>query len=63
MDFGFVTPADLAQVSNVLSAVGNTATVAGNVGQALSSLQGLYRVNNWTRIAHIRRRASRTAPI
>ena len=49
VDFGFVTPADLAQVSNVLSAVGNTATVAGNVGQALSSLQGLYRVNDATR--------------
>ena len=49
LDFGFVTPADLAQLSKVLSVVGNTATVAGNVGQALSSLQGLYRVNEATR--------------
>jgi len=48
MDFGFVAPADLAQLSNVLSVVGNTATVAGNVGQALASLQGVYRVNDAT---------------
>lgn len=48
VDFGFVTPADLAQLSNALSVVGNTATVAGNLGQALTSLQGVYRVNDAT---------------
>lgn len=48
VDFGFVTSVDLAQLSNVLSMVGNTATVAGNVGQALASLQGVYRVNDAT---------------
>ncbi|KGN37613.1 hypothetical protein N803_14470 [Knoellia subterranea KCTC 19937] len=48
VDTGFVTSADLTQLSNVLSAMANTATVAGNVGQALSTLQGLYRVNDAT---------------
>lgn len=48
VDIGFVTSADLAQLSNVLSVMGNTATVAGNVGQALSTFQGLYRVNDAT---------------
>lgn len=48
VDFGFVTSSDLAQLSTVLGAAGNSATVAGNVGQALASLQGVYRVNDAT---------------
>lgn len=48
VDFGFVTSSDLAQLSTVLAATGNAATVAGNVGQALASLQGMYRVNDAT---------------
>lgn len=48
VDFGFVTSSDLAQLSTVLGAAGNAATVAGNVGQALAGLQGVYRVNDAT---------------
>lgn len=46
VDFGLVSAADRRQISTALaSIVGNSATVAGNFGTAMSSAQGLYRVN------------------
>lgn len=49
IDFGLVTVADRTQISAALaSTIGNTATIAGNVGNLLSSAQGLYRVNTAT---------------
>ncbi|MFN8030642.1 MAG: hypothetical protein U0Q10_09915 [Dermatophilaceae bacterium] len=49
IDLGLVSSADRTQLSSVLGVVGNTATVAGNAGSALASVQGLYRVNDATR--------------
>jgi hypothetical protein len=49
IDFGLVSSADRAQLSSALAAAGNSATVAGNLGTALASVQGLYRVNDATR--------------
>lgn len=45
LDFGIVSAADRKQISTVLAAIGNTATVAGNLGNALASVQGLYRLS------------------
>ncbi len=46
IDFGpFVSATDRKQISTVLASIGNTATVAGNLGYAMASAQGLYRVN------------------
>jgi hypothetical protein len=36
------------QISTVLASIGNTATVAGNLGSAFASAQGLYRVSDAT---------------
>jgi hypothetical protein len=48
LDFGFVSAADRKQISTVLASIGNTATVAGNLGNAFASAQGLYRISSAT---------------
>jgi hypothetical protein len=48
IDFGLVPAADRKQISTVLASIGNTATVAGNLGNAFASMQGLYRLSNTT---------------
>ncbi|MFE1990759.1 hypothetical protein [Streptomyces parvulus] len=45
LDFGIVSAGDRKQISTVLAAIGNTATVAGNLGNALASVQGLYKLS------------------
>jgi hypothetical protein len=44
IDFGIVPAADRSQISAILASIGNTATVAGNLGNAFASVQGLYRL-------------------
>ncbi|MFI6124891.1 hypothetical protein ACIBCU_35085 [Streptomyces sp. NPDC051064] len=46
IDFGIVPAADRKQISAVLASLGNAATVAGNLGNAFASLQGLYRIGD-----------------
>lgn len=46
LDFGLVSAADRTEISAVLASIGNTATVAGNLGNALAGAQGLYRIGN-----------------
>lgn len=48
IDFGLVPAADRKQLSKVLASIGNTATVAGNLGNAFASVQGLYKINDAT---------------
>jgi hypothetical protein len=48
IDFGLVPAADREQISTVLASIGNTATVAGNLGNAFASVQGLYRISDAT---------------
>ena len=48
IDFGLVPAADRMQISTVLASIGNTATVAGNLGNAYASVQGLYRISDAT---------------
>lgn len=49
VDFGFVPAADRKQLATSLgSLVGNTATVGGNIANAVSSTQGLYQVSSAT---------------
>ena len=48
VDFRLVPAADRMQISAVLASIGNTATVAGNLGNAFASVQGLYRINDAT---------------
>src|SRR5664280_1860817 len=48
IDFGLVSAADRKQISTVLASIGNTATVAGNLGNAFASMQGLYRISDAT---------------
>jgi hypothetical protein len=48
IDFGLVPAADRMQISAVLASIGNTATVAGNLGNAFASVQGLYRISDAT---------------
>lgn len=48
LDFGIVSAADRKQISTVLASIGNTATVAGNLGTAFASVQGLYRLGAGT---------------
>jgi hypothetical protein len=48
IDFGLVSAADRKQISTVLASIGNTATVAGNLGNAFASVQGLYRISDAT---------------
>ncbi|MFJ4644095.1 hypothetical protein ACIP6Q_11155 [Streptomyces bobili] len=47
-DFGLVSAADRKQISTLLSSIGNTATIAGNLGNAFASAQGLYRISSAT---------------
>jgi hypothetical protein len=49
IDFGLVPAADRTRISSVLASIGNTATVAGNLGHAFTSAQGLYRISDATR--------------
>ncbi|MFB7541326.1 hypothetical protein ACFC0N_15670 [Streptomyces zaomyceticus] len=46
IDFGIVPAADRKQISAVLASIGNAATVAGNLGNAFASVQGLYRIGD-----------------
>ena len=48
IDSGLVPTADRMQISTVLASIGNTATVAGNLGNAFASVQGLYRISDAT---------------
>ncbi|GGM32467.1 MULTISPECIES: hypothetical protein [Micromonospora] len=48
IDFGLVSAADRTQISTVLASIGTTAAVAGNVGNAFASAQGLYRISSTT---------------
>lgn len=48
IDFGLVSAADRKQISTVLASIGNTATVAGNLGNAFAGMQGLYRLSDAT---------------
>ncbi|MFJ6198260.1 hypothetical protein [Micromonospora sp. NPDC092111] len=48
IDFGLVPAADRTQISTFLASIGNTATVAGNLGNAFASAQGLYRLSSTT---------------
>ncbi|MFD0740737.1 hypothetical protein ACFQ1L_01240 [Phytohabitans flavus] len=48
IDFGLVSAADRTQISTFLASIGNTATVAGNLGNAFASAQGLYRLSSTT---------------
>ena len=48
IDFGLVSAADRKQISTVLASIGDTATVAGNLGNAFASVQGLYRISDTT---------------
>ena len=43
-----MSAADRKQISTFLASIGNTATVAGNLGNAFASVQGLYRINDAT---------------
>ncbi|MEH0933967.1 hypothetical protein [Micromonospora psammae] len=46
IDFGLVPTADRTQISTFLASIGNTATAAGNLGNAFASAQGLYRIGH-----------------
>ncbi|MCR3754567.1 hypothetical protein [Lentzea californiensis] len=48
IDFGIVPAADRRQISAILASIGNAATVAGNIGNAFASVQGLYRLGDKT---------------
>ncbi|MGI5170279.1 hypothetical protein ACQEU3_38585 [Spirillospora sp. CA-253888] len=48
IDLGLVPTADREQIAAVLASIGNTATVAGNLGNAFASVQGLYRISDAT---------------
>ncbi|WP_200306160.1 hypothetical protein [Streptomyces adelaidensis] len=50
LDFGLVSAADRKQISTVLASIGNTATAAGNLGNAFASAQGLYRLSDATQV-------------
>ncbi|MFE9133612.1 hypothetical protein [Streptomyces sp. NPDC007355] len=48
LDFGLVSTTDRKQISTVLASIGNTATVAGSLGNAFASAQGMYRLGSVT---------------
>ncbi|MYR94061.1 MULTISPECIES: hypothetical protein [unclassified Streptomyces] len=48
VDFGLVSTADRRQISTALASIGNTATVAGNLGTTFAGVQGLYRITDAT---------------
>lgn len=47
-DLDLLPSFDRAQLNTALGTIGNIGTVAGNVAEAISSAQGLYRVNDAT---------------
>jgi len=50
IDTGLVSEDDFAQITAMVASIGgNAATVGGNFGNALASVQGLYRVSDATR--------------
>lgn len=50
IDFGLVSADDRKHISTLLASIGNTATVAGNLGTAYASAQGLYRISSATQV-------------
>ncbi|MEV0677845.1 hypothetical protein AB0I60_15145 [Actinosynnema sp. NPDC050436] len=46
IDFGIVPTADRKQISAILASFGNAATVVGNLGNAFTGAQGLYKIGN-----------------
>jgi hypothetical protein len=48
LDFGLVPAADRQHISAVLGAIGNTATVGGNLANAVAGAQGMYRLSSGT---------------
>ncbi|MFJ6617885.1 hypothetical protein ACIQOW_09995 [Kitasatospora sp. NPDC091335] len=48
IDLRLVPAADRERIATVLASIGNTATVAGNLGNAVAGLQGLYRLSDAT---------------
>lgn len=46
IDFGLVPASDRARISAILASIGNTASAAGNIGNACASAQGLYRIGH-----------------
>ncbi|WP_449348395.1 hypothetical protein [Streptomyces shaanxiensis] len=48
IDFGLVPAADREQISTVLASIGNAATAAGNLANAFTGVQGLYRISDAT---------------
>lgn len=48
LDFGLVSTDDRKQIAAALASIGNAATVAGNLGNAFASVQGLYRLSEGT---------------
>ncbi|MEU6391719.1 hypothetical protein [Streptomyces sp. NPDC046939] len=48
LDFGLVSKSDRMQISTALASIGNTATVAGNLGNAFASAQGIFRISGAT---------------
>ncbi|MBK6301677.1 MAG: hypothetical protein IPF40_11745 [Actinomycetales bacterium] len=47
-DLDLIPSLDRAQLSTALGSIGNVGTIAGNVAEAVTSAQGLYRVNDAT---------------
>ncbi|MCQ6463541.1 hypothetical protein NPN16_24540, partial [Vibrio parahaemolyticus] len=48
LEMDFIPSFDRAQLNSALGALGNVGTIVGNVGEAIASAQGLYRVNEAT---------------
>lgn len=48
MGFGLLPSNDREQLSEALSTIGNTATIAGNISNTIASAQGVYRVTDAT---------------
>lgn len=48
IDFGLVSVEDRTRLATALASVGNTATVGGNVGNAVAAARGLYRLSGTT---------------
>ena len=48
IDLDLIPTYDREQLSTVLNSIGNAGTVVGNVSEAISNAQGLYRVNDAT---------------
>ncbi|MCX4960564.1 hypothetical protein [Streptomyces virginiae] len=49
IDFGLVSAADRRQIATVVASIGNTATLAGGLGNAFAGAQGLYKLSDATR--------------